>query len=182
MIPIRDALPTPTTAWVTRVLLVLHALTFFGPPSLFSLVAPANPLLLVSNLAALWLFGEGVEDRFGRARFVLVLVLGALSGGAADLWAPDASAGAGIPAGAIAAVLGAYVVLFPQGRVLVLGAVPFRLELIEAPAVVLMGVWLLIQMIGAAAFWVVLAGFVTGSALCPLLRRPERLRVEWWGR
>jgi membrane associated rhomboid family serine protease len=180
VIPIRDAIPTPTTAWITRALLLLHAAAYLLPLPGLAVAAPSNGLLLGGNLLALWVFGEGVEDRFGRARFVALVVLGGLVGTAVDLWAPPAIAGSGVSASAVATVLGAHVVLFPQGRVLLLGVVPFRLEAIEAPAVALMALWLLVQMIGAGVFWAVLGGFATGSVLCPLLRRPERMRVEWW--
>lgn len=182
MIPIRDAVPTPTTAWVTRVLLVLHVATYALPVPGFDVLAPPNALLLAGNLLAVWLFGEGVEDRFGRARFVALIVIGGVVGVATDMLVPPALAGSGVSASAVAAVLGAHVVLFPQGRVLLFGVVPFRLEVIEAPAVALMTLWLLVQMFGGAVFWAVLGGFVTGSALCPFLRRPERMRVEWWCR
>jgi membrane associated rhomboid family serine protease len=105
-----------------------------------------------------------------------------------------AEAGSAVPmvgaSGAIAGVLGAYLVMFPQSRVLTLVFVSF----IEVPAVLLLGLWFAMQLVsglgalavvgpqdmGGVAFWAHAGGFAAGAALVLLFRRPERMRVEWW--
>ena len=108
--------------------------------------------------------------------------------------------------GAIAGVMGAYFVLFPRSRVLTLlplfifwelievPAILFFWELIEVPAILFLGFWFLLQLlsgvgsVGAGqdvsgiAFWAHIAGFATGAGAIFLFRRPERQRVDWWGR
>ena len=92
--------------------------------------------------------------------------------------------------GAIAGVLGAYLVLFPHSRVLTLVFIVF----VEVPAVLLLGLWFATQLLsglgtlavvrpedmGGVAFWAHAGGFAAGAALVLLFRRPERMRVEWW--
>ena len=87
-------------------------------------------------------------------------------------------------------MLGAYLVLFPQSRVLTLVFVVF----VEVPAVLLLGLWFATQLLsglgtlavvrpedmGGVAFWAHAGGFAAGAALVLLFRRPERMRVEWW--
>jgi membrane associated rhomboid family serine protease len=145
---------------------------------------------LIVNMVYLWIFGENVEDRLGRGRFLLFYVLGVLGTGMARAFValePDVPLlGA---AGGVGALLGAYFVLFPRSRVLLL--VPLPLKLVEAPAFVLLGFWLSLQL----AIWIKLAvpqsagtaaitllfSLGLGAVLCLLLRRKERLRVDWWG-
>ena len=81
----------------------------------------------------------------------------------------------------MAGVLGAYFVLFPSSRMLAL--VPFPPLVVEVPAVVFLGIWILWQLaitFGRAEVWGDIAGYLTGMALCLVMRRPERTRVEWW--
>ena len=95
--------------------------------------------------------------------------------------------------GAIAGVMGAYLVLYPQSRILML--FPFPLFLFELPAVVFLAGWFVVQFLngltslplferdalsGGVAFWAHVAGFAAGVVLVPFLKRPERTRVEWW--
>ena len=96
--------------------------------------------------------------------------------------------------GAIAGVMGAYFVLFPRSRVLTLLPLFIFWELIEVPAILFLGFWFLLQLlsgvgsVGAGqdvsgiAFWAHIAGFATGAVVIFFFRRPERQRVDWWGR
>ncbi len=128
----------------------------------------AGPLAV--GMLYLWLFGWTVEDRLGRGRFVaLFLACGALA------WSV-ASADEAVD-GAVAGILGAYFVLYPRSIVLML--VPMPPLLVEVPAVVFLGLWFLFQIL-LGPFAPQLAGLAAGAALGVVLRRAERMRVEWW--
>jgi membrane associated rhomboid family serine protease len=146
---------------------------------------------LLSNLLFLWIFGDNVEDRMGHLRYLLFYALCGLAAALLQVWV---EAGSSVPmvgaSGAIAGVLGAYLVLFPQSRVLTLVFIVF----VEVPASLLLGVWFATQLLsglgtlsalrpedlGGVAFWAHAGGFAAGAALVLLFRRPERMRVEWW--
>ncbi len=146
---------------------------------------------VVGNLLYLWIFGGAVEDRVGHGRFLGFYVLcGALAVLAAGLPASSTATAIGA-SGAISGVLAAYVVLFPHSRVLMLVPVPFYLQIVEVPAGVLLGLWLPLQLflglsplhsgLDVTSVAVGLAsGIVAGVLLIRVLRRAERLRVDWW--
>jgi membrane associated rhomboid family serine protease len=148
----------------------------------------------LGNMWFLHIFGDNVEDRFGHGRFLIFYLLCGFTAAIAQT-ALDANSlvpmvGA---SGAIAGVMGAYLVLYPHSRVLML--FPFPVFLFELPAVVFLGVWFLAQFLngigqlpvfqqdqisGGVAFWAHVMGFVAGLVLVVFLKRPERTRVEWW--
>ena len=216
MIPIRDVIPSRTTPFVTISLIVLNVLVFLqmppGDSAAFELfirtwgVTPVDFNLtavltamfvhagfghLFSNMLFLWIFGDNVEDRLGHGRYLAFYLLCGL---AAALLQGFFEAGSRIPmvgaSGAIAGVLGAYLVMFPHSRVLTLVFVAF----VEVPAVLLLGLWFVTQLLsglgtlaavrpedmGGVAFWAHAGGFAAGTALVFLFRRPERMRVDWW--
>jgi membrane associated rhomboid family serine protease len=110
-------------------------------------------LQLFANSIALALFGLNVEDALGRARFLAFYVLGALVALALTvLFAPNSHVPQLGSSGAVAAVLGAYLLLYPRARVIGVALIPFMATIVEVPAVLLIGVWLLVQL------WVGLAG------------------------
>jgi membrane associated rhomboid family serine protease len=144
------------------------------------------------NLLSLWIFGDNVEDRLGHGRFLAFYLAAGFAAALAETWA---SPGSTLPlvgaSGAIAGVMGAYLVLFPRSRVLVL--VPIFIvywEVVEMPAVFFLAAWFALQVLGGlarplaggggVAFWAHAGGFLAGVLLIWLLRRRERLRVEWW--
>ena len=142
------------------------------------------------NMLFLWIFGDNVEDRVGHGRYLVFYLLSGLGAAAlqtalsADSVVPSVGA-----SGAIAGVLGGYLVMFPgaivQVIILPLFFIPFFL-----PAIVLIGIWFVTQVfsgigeIGDAtagsgvAWWAHVGGFVTGVVLIPIFRR--RLRPERW--
>ena len=138
------------------------------------------------NMLYLWIFGDNVEDRFGRGRF-LVLYLG--SGAAAALTQLFMDPSSSVPmigaSGAIAGVLGAYFLLFPFARIVTLLPIFFVWEFIEVPAFVFLGFWFFLQWLqgvttlglvahtGGIAWWAHVGGFVTGFLLV-LVFRPQR--------
>ena len=131
-------------------------------------------LHLAGNMLYLWIFGDNVEDRFGHAKFILFYLL---CGIAATVAQVAISAGSNVPnlgaSGAIAGVLGAYLILFPRGSVRVMmgrGVVPM-------PALVVIGFWIVLQFIngvgsitqsaetGGVAYMAHIGGFVAGLIL-----------------
>jgi rhomboid family protein len=218
MIPLRDVIPSRTRPWVTLSLLAANALVFAAALALdadarinlyfrFGLV-PADLawtslvtslflhtgwLHLSSNLLALWIFGENVEDRMGHARFLAFYVLCGIAGALAGSWAaPDLAVPIVGPGAAIAGVIGAYFALFPHSRLLVLLPLVVVIDVIEIPTVVFAAFWLVIQLVGdvgrivvspddsAFVVWTQVSGCVTGLLTVWIFRRPERIRVEWW--
>ncbi|HJO71408.1 MAG TPA: rhomboid family intramembrane serine protease [Rhodospirillales bacterium] len=127
---------------------------------------------LIGNMAFLWIFGDNIEDSMGHSRFLVFYLLcgvaAALAHAAlnADSIAPMVGA-----SGAISGVLGAYLVLHPKTRVLVL----FMLMVTRLPAFVVLGAWIGLQVFNATmsggaaggdtAWWAHIGGFVAGAAL-----------------
>ena len=136
----------------------------------------------------LWIFGDNVEDRFGHIKFTIFYLLCGLAATFAQL---AFSLGSNIPSlgasGAIAGVLGAYILMFPQGRVSVLQG----RQVIKVPALIVIGLWIVLQFFsgigsiansaetGGVAYMAHIGGFVSGVVLTLLLRgkstpRPTR--------
>src|SRR3989304_2120214 len=110
---------------------------------LTSLFMHAGWLHLGGNMLYLWIFGDNVEDRFGHVKFTIFYLLCGLGATFAQL---AFSVGSNVPnlgaSGAIAGVLGAYILLFPQGRVRVLQGQ----QVIQAPALIVIGLWIVLQL------------------------------------
>jgi membrane associated rhomboid family serine protease len=101
-------------------------------------------LHIISNMLALYIFGDNVEDRLGHWRYLTFYLLGGTLAALAHLLAYRTSEVPTIGAsGAIAAVLGAYLVLYPRARVLTLIPIFIIFPIIEVPAVVFLGFWFL---------------------------------------
>lgn len=149
-------------------------------PTLFSaMFMHAGWLHLGSNMLYLWIFSDNVEDRFGHALFLLFYVLCGLAATLAQL---AFSIGSDVPnlgaSGAIAGVLGAYILLFPQGKVKVLQGQ----RVIQVPALIVIGIWIVLQLFsgigsladtaqtGGVAYMAHIGGFVAGFALTFLFR------------
>lgn len=195
MLPIQDALPSGRTPIATLTLLAINAIVFaaqVAAPASASNASGLSPFLHPSaphfavNALFLWLFGDNVEGRLGRARFAGIYLAAAIVGLVVE--ARFASAGGpGITAGAtcaITGVLGAYFVLLPKSRVLML--VPAPPVLTEIPAVVFLALWWLLHLAsfamsratvaagipGLALIWGLIASFVVGGAIGVAARRP----------
>lgn len=126
----------------------------------------------------LWIFGNNVEDRLGALRFVgFYLATGIVATLGQVMYAPASTVPLVGASGAIAGVLGAYLVLYPRARVLTLIPIFFILELIAVPAVFVIGIWFLMQLAqgvgsisqqataGGVAWWAHVGGFLAGVAL-----------------
>jgi membrane associated rhomboid family serine protease len=212
MFPVSDVIPSRTVPVVTVGLIVVNVLVFLYEMALPDVrleqfvgtfaVVPAWfwwPSIVTSqflhggwmhilwNMIYLWIFGDNVEDRLGHARF-LVFYLGA--GAAAAMLQILFNPSSAVPmlgaSGAIAAVMGAYFVLYPQSRVLTAIFLVFFFDLVEIPALFFLGLWFLLQLVsgigslgvanagGGTAFWAHIGGFVVGVAVGAVLRSRDR--------
>jgi len=156
-----------------------------APVTVFtSMLMHGGLLHLAGNLLYLWIFGDNIEDRMGHGRFILFY---ALCGVAAALAQALPETGSRIPmigaSGAISGVLGAYVVLFPRARVLVAIPIFIVLYTVRLPAIWVLGLWFLGQLMSSAmmasagagvAFRAHVGGFVAGVLLIGLFTRGRR--------
>jgi membrane associated rhomboid family serine protease len=221
MIPLRDVIPSRTTPFVTFSLIIANALVFLyelslpdaqlnrfaaaagivpaqtgwiTPSLLTSMFAHSGASHLVGNMLFLWIFGDNVEDRFGHLRFLAFYLAAGMAAGAAQaIAAPESLIPIIGASGAIAAVMGAYFVLFPKSRIVMLIWLVFYVDFVEIPAVLFLGFWFLFQFLGVLgtsaadpaggiAFIAHLGGFAVGVALGRVLARPERADASWWER
>src|SRR6478672_7198290 len=169
MIPLRDVIPSRTTPYITVTIIVINAVAWLFELSLPRELLPAflqaygvvpadfsAPTLITSmflhgswshvlgNMWYLWIFGDNVEDRMGHARFVIFYLLCGLVAAFGQIAMNPQSTLPTIGAsGAIAGVMGAYFVLYPHSRVLTLIPLIIIFEVIELPAIVLLGFWFL---------------------------------------
>jgi membrane associated rhomboid family serine protease len=137
-------------------------------------------LHILGNMLYLWIFGDNVEDAMSRPRFVVFYLLCGIAAALAQGFAAPASTAPMVGAsGAIAGVLGAYFVLHPKANVRVLLCIVVFVRFINLPAVVVLGLWFLVQFVsiamapagdGGVAFWAHAAGFLTGMVLIPLFK------------
>jgi membrane associated rhomboid family serine protease len=150
---------------------------------LSSLFLHAGWLHLLVNLLYLGFFGGAVESVLGPSRYLALYMLGGVAGGLSHVLArPEAQVPAIGASGAIAGLLGAYLVLLPGAALGPLAPV-LSLSGANVPALLLLLVWLLAQALGGVAtfastggvaWWAHLGGFVGGLALAPLLRPRRR--------
>jgi membrane associated rhomboid family serine protease len=179
VIPVRDVIPTRTAPVVVLSLVVLQVA---GMGLLLVTAEPNTALIIYAALTVvyLWLFGENVEDRTGHWRFLTLYAACGLAAGVAQaLLAPGVDARIAAAGGATAGIMGAYVVLFPQSRVVTLVPLLTTVQVVEVPAVSLVGVWLMVQW-PAGTLGAHLAALATGMCGVLVARWRERLRVEWW--
>jgi membrane associated rhomboid family serine protease len=151
-------------------------------------------LHVLGNMLYLWIFGDNVEDALGSLRFLgFYLVCGVIAAIGQGLLAPAAMVGA---SGAIAGVLGAYLVMYPTARVSTLVFLGIFITVIDLPALIVIGMFVVLQIIeGIAelrlashaatqhvAYFAHVFGFLAGVLLLPLLRRAtssRRVRTGW---
>ncbi len=136
---------------------------------------------LIGNMLYLWIFGNNVEDAMGHARFVIFYLLAGVAAVLAQsLPNPDSTVPMIGASGAISGVLGAYLLLYPHARVLVLIPLGFYSRLVHLPAMAVLGFWFLLQLVstaladprgGGVAFGAHIGGFVAGMALLPIFKR-----------
>ena len=216
MIPLRDVIPSRTTPYITVTIIGLNALAWLFEVSLphedlnqflatFGVVPAyfAWPTLITSmflhgswshvigNMWYLWIFGDNVEDRLGHGRFIVFYLLCGIAAAMGQILMDPSSELPTIGAsGAIAGVMGAYFVLYPHSRVLTL--IPWIfIQIVEVPAIILLGFWFLMQFLsagaiavtanshggGGVAFAAHVAGFIVGVIGVFVFRKPA---VDRW--
>ena len=200
MIPLRDVIPSRTVPFVTVLIILINAAAWIleismTPAELNQFVrmygvvpAAFNPITIltsmflhggwshvIGNMWYLWIFGDNVEDAFGHGRFIVFYLLCGTTAALGQIIMEPTSLLPTIGAsGAIAGVMGAYFVLYPRSRVLTLIPI-FLFDIIEVPAIFLLGFWFLMQLVnagavaatastggGGVAFAAHVAGFVIG--------------------
>src|SRR4051794_34622560 len=212
MIPLRDVIPSRTIPYITITIIILNAvawlfeislphevlndfLAIYGVvPAYFSAPTLVTSMFLhgswshvIGNMWYLWIFGDNVEDRVGHGRFIIFYLLcgmaAALGQAAVDPSSTLPTIGA---SGAIAGVMGAYFVLYPHSRVLTLVPIIFFIQIVELPAIILLGFWFLMQLFsagtiamttsshgGGVAFAAHVIGFITGLGGVFLFRKRQ---------
>lgn len=150
---------------------------------LFAMFLHGGWLHVIGNMLYLYIFGDNVEDILGHGRY---LVFYLLCGAASFLVQVLLQANSMVPnvgaSGAIAGVLGAYILLFPRARVVTLVPIFFFFTVVEIPAFIFLGIWFLIQfasgamtigrtsaLSGGVAWWAHIGGFLVGMLLLKLM-------------
>jgi membrane associated rhomboid family serine protease len=148
-------------------------------------------LHLAGNMLFLWIFGNNVEDRLGRLMFIVFYVLGGLAATGLQLAFDPNSAVPNVGAsGAIAAILGAYLVMFPSARIHTL-VIFFFITFVDLPAVFVLLSWFVLQLFsgagemgrevgGGVAYWAHVGGFAFGAAVTWLFFRNRRREPAVW--
>ncbi len=161
------------------------------PPRAYQGIPPWSKLLtsmflhggwfhLIGNMLFLWIFGNNVEDVLGRGRYLLFYLC---CGVAAALTQAFSNYGAHVPmvgaSGAIAGVLGAYLLIYPHANIRVFVWIVIFFRMVNVPAWILLGLWFAIQLVSGlarapgtpgVAFWAHIGGFVSGLILVSVLR------------
>lgn len=162
-----------------------------GLPILTSMFLHAGWLHLGGNMLFLYIFGDNVEDRLGRARYLLLYLLAGAAGALAQAYsAPRADFPMIGASAAIAGVLGTYFVMFPRARVLTLVPMLVLFPIIPIRAVWFLGIWIVVQVVyggialgaaeptGGVAWLAHASGFLLGLAMAPMLGRRRTTAAE----
>ncbi len=138
---------------------------------------------LLGNMLFLWIFGNNIEDRLGRLPFLVFYLASGAIAALAQVWIDPTS---DVPlvgaSGAIAATLGAYIVLYPSARITTLVFLGVFVQLVRVPALIILGLWFGLQLLdgvaslggatarGGVAFFAHIGGFVAGTLVGVLVR------------
>ena len=144
---------------------------------------------LLGNMLYLWIFGNNVEDAMGHLRFIVFYLLCGTAAAFAQAFQDPASTVPMVGAsGAIGGVLGAYLILHPRSRVLVLIPIFFFLHVTRVPAAFVLGIWFVLQFLqsamvppdvgGGVAYWAHIGGFLAGIVLIFLFRRRDVVLLD----
>lgn len=138
------------------------------------------------NMLYLWIFGNNIEDALGRGRFLFFYLLcGIIAGLAQTISDPNSDIPMIGASGAVAGVLGAYIMLFPDTRILTLMFLFIFVRLIYVPAVIVLGFWFIIQILNAGvyegvAWYAHIGGFAAGAFFIRLFFRRKRASFRVW--
>ena len=212
MIPLGDASRRPRGfAWITTLIIVVNAWVFLLELSggnrfvrvwsavpvrishghhvitiLTSMFMHASWMHIIGNMVFLWAFGPAIEDAMGHARYLVFYLAGGVIAMSAQILGDPHSA---IPtlgaSGAIAAVMGAFIVTYPRDRIRTLLFIFIFIRVTFIPAIFLIGFWFLIQVLdygvvahvqtGGVAYLAHIGGFVFGAVTARIFENPQRL-------
>lgn len=172
-----------------------------GSLSLFSIVTVFTSMFMHGGLAHiggnmlyLWIFGDNVEEAMGHGMYLFFYLFGGVVASVTHIITnPNSQVPTVGASGAIAAVLGAYLVLYPQSRVVTLIPLGFFMRLTMVPAIIVLGLWFVLQLfqgvlslggpdVGGVAFWAHIGGFVVGLVMAQMYRsnrRPPPSTYRW---
>ena len=169
-----------------RITSALESGDYFGGATLgmiTSMFLHGGWLHILGNMLYLWIFGNNVEDRLGRLPFLVFYLVGGITAALTQVVIdPHSHVPLVGASGAIASALGAYIVLFPGARILSLVFLGFFYQLLEVPALIILGFWFVLQLIsgaaalgattaqGGVAFFAHIGGFALGVVVGLLLR------------
>jgi rhomboid family protein len=157
-----------------------------------SMFLHGSPLHVAGNMLYLWIFGDNVEDTLGHGRFLLFYLLSGVAAAAGQtITSPTSTVPMIGASGAVSGVLGAYLLLFPYATILTLMIFGFFVRSVHIPAVIVLGFWIVLQVIngwltvsasamgrgesGGVAWFAHIGGFLAGMLLLLLFRpRPSR--------
>lgn len=171
------ALPYEITHFVD-----IYPLAFIRPPlTLFSAMFVHGGLLHVGgNMLYLWIFGDNIEDRLGHFRFFIFYILTGLIASFAHIaMLPNSTIPMIGASGAIAGILGAYLVLYPKAKVFTLVFLFVFVDIVKIPAIIFLGLWFAFQLLssgagGGIAWYAHIGGFIGGIALVKLFEKKRR--------
>lgn len=158
-----------------------------------SMFMHAGLLHLGGNMLYLWIFGDNVEDAMGKVKYLIFYLIGGVVAALTHtLFNPNSQIPTVGASGAIAAVLGAYLILYPQSRVLTFIPLGFFMRLTLIPAAIVLGLWFVLQLfngvatigmpdISGTAFWAHIGGFVAGIILVKFFatRKKSQNQANW---
>jgi membrane associated rhomboid family serine protease len=156
-----------------------------------SMFMHAGLVHLFGNMLYLWIFGDNVEDAMGHFNYLVFYLLGGVAASAAHIFVNPSSQLPTVGAsGAIGAVLGAYLVLYPQSRVATFIPLGFFYTLRLLPAAIVLFMWFILQLfsgvlslgmedIGGTAFWAHIGGFVFGVVIGLFFCGKTRRNQQW---
>jgi len=169
---------------------IVHGEVLYGPglfPPVLTLFSSmflhGGFLHLIGNMLYLWIFGNNIEDTLGHFRFLIFYLLVGLSAALIQVLSDPQSTTPMIGAsGAVAGILGAYLLLFPHARILTLMFIFIFIRMIRIPALIVLGFWFLVQLLSVTsgfetgvAFFAHIGGFVAGLILVKVFQ-PQKAR------
>jgi len=146
---------------------------------------------IIGNMLYLWIFGNNIEDVLGHVRFLLFYLLSGIVAGLTHVFVQPTSLVPTIGAsGAVAGVLGTYILLFPRAQVDTLFIAGYFIRLVRLPALVVLGFWIVLQFFsgfaslgtgesGGVAWFAHIGGFVVGLVVALGVRAAQRAHRSW---
>jgi membrane associated rhomboid family serine protease len=171
--------------------LIPYELTHFQPITQFARIAPPLTLLtcmfvhgsflhLLGNMLYFWIFGNNVEDFLGPVRFILFYLISGLGASLTQiLFSPNSQVPIIGASGAIAGILGAYLVLYPRARVMTFIFLFIFIRVVPIPAAYVLGIWFIAQILnigmgGGVAWFAHIGGFLIGMGLIMIFARGKK--------